>query len=217
MASIVRPAMMIYLIAVLVYFSWKIISEEKDKLVNVLLAASYISGAEVYLRMTKAYFIWETGKYAVIWFCLLGMIYIGFKRNAVPYLIYFLLLLPGILIAYEEIAYDVNFRKSILFNFSGPLCLTVAAVFVFGKTVTFPQMLRILDYMIYPLITTTVYVVLYSPDVREVVTGRWGLSWDWLPSSPLRRSPSPASGRTSPCRRNRAALLWTRVSRVRTG
>ena len=171
MASIVRPAMMIYLIAVLVYFSWKIISEEKDKLVNVLLAASYISGAEVYLRMTKAYFIWETGKYAVIWFCLLGMIYIGFKRNAVPYLIYFLLLLPGILIAYEEIAYDVNFRKSILFNFSGPLCLTVAAVFVFGKTVTFPQMLRILDYMIYPLITTTVYVVLYSPDVREVVTG----------------------------------------------
>ena len=163
--------MIVYLLLVLIYFSWKIISEKNDRLINVLLASSYIAGAEVYLRMTKAYFIWETGKYAVIWFCLLGMIYIGFKRNAVPYMIYFLLLLPGIIVAYEEIAYDVSFRKSIMFNFSGPLCLTVAAVFVYGKTVTFSQMLKIVDYMIYPLIATTVYVVLYSPEVREVVTG----------------------------------------------
>lgn len=170
-ASIARPTMLIYLICVLFYFSWKIISEKENKLVNVLLASSYVTGAEVYLRMTKAYFIWETGKYAIILFCVLGMIYIGFKRNAIPYIMYFLLLLPGILIAYEEIAYDVSFRKSIMFNFSGPLCLMVAAVFVYGKTITFTQMLKILDYMIYPLIATTVYVVLYSPDVREVVTG----------------------------------------------
>src|SRR5699024_561328 len=31
------------------------------------------------------------------------------------------------------------------------------------------QMLKILDYMIYPIITTVVYVVLYSPDVREAI------------------------------------------------
>lgn len=160
-----------YLIMILLYFSWKIISNKKDKLFNVLLAAAYFTGAEVYLRMTKAYIFYETGKYAVIWFCLLGMIYIGFKRNAVPYLIYFLLLLPGILVSYEAIAYDVSFRKTILFNFSGPLCLSVAAIFVYGKTVTFSQMLKLLDYLIYPLIAMTVYVIIYSPDIRETVTG----------------------------------------------
>lgn len=171
MASIFRPAMIIYLIAALVYFSWNIISKKTDKLFHVLIASAYFAGAEVYIRMTKAYFFFETGKYAVIWFSLLGMIYIGFKRNAVPYLLYFVFLLPGILVSYEAIAYDVSFRKTILFNFSGPLCLTVAAIFVYGKTVTFSQMLKILDYIIYPLITTTVYVVLYSPDIRATVTG----------------------------------------------
>ena len=170
-AWIHRPLMLLYLIAAFLYFSWIIISRKQDKLFHVLLAASYFTGAEVYIRMTKAYFFFETGKYAVIWFALLGMIYIGFKRNAIPYMAYLVLLLPGILISYEAIAYDVNFRKTILFNFSGPLCLTVAAVFLYGKTVTFSQMLKILDYMIYPLIATTVYVVLYSPDIREAVTG----------------------------------------------
>ncbi len=163
--------MLIYLIVAFVYFSWKIIANKDQKLLNVLIAGAYFAGAEVYIRMTKAYFFFETGKYAVIWFCLLGMIYIGFKRNAIPYMLYFLFLLPGIIVSYENIAYDANFRKTILFNFSGPLCLTVAAVFVYGKTVKFSEMLKILDYMIYPLIATTVYVVLYSPDVRETVTG----------------------------------------------
>ncbi len=170
-AWIYRPAMMLYMIAAFLYFSWIIISRKQDKLFHVLLAAAYFTGAEVYIRMTKAYFFFETGKYAVIWFVLLGMIYIGFKRNAIPYMVYLILLLPGILVSYEAIAYDVNFRKTILFNFSGPLCLTVASVFLYGKTVTFSQMLKILDYMIYPLIATTVYVVLYSPDIREAVTG----------------------------------------------
>lgn len=170
-ASIYRPAMFGYLIGAFVYFTWRVISRKDNKLLEVLLAAGYFTGAEVYLRMTKAYFFFETGKYAVIWFCLLGMLYIGFKRNAVPYLLYFLLLLPGILVSYENIAYDVNFRKSIMFNFSGPLCLSVAAIFVYGKTVKFDEMLKIMNYIIYPMVAMAVYVTLYSPDIREVITG----------------------------------------------
>lgn len=138
---------------------------------HILYACAYFTGAEVYIRMTKAYFFFETGKYSIIFFCILGMIYLGFKRNAVPYLLYFLFLLPGVLVSYEEIAYDVSFRKTILFNFSGPICLCVASVFLYGKRITFPQMLKVLNYMIYPLIATTVYIVMKSPDVREVITG----------------------------------------------
>lgn len=170
MAIIFRPAMLIYSGLVAVYFSWQIISQ-KNKLFYVLAAAAYFMSAEVFFRMTKAYIFWETGKYAVIWFSLLGMFYLGFKKNAAPYVIYLLLLLPGVVVSLEEMAYDVNFRKAVLFNLSGPLCLSAAAVFVYGRTVTFREMLKILDYIIYPLIATTVYIVIYSPDIRETVTG----------------------------------------------
>ncbi len=162
--------MLLYLIAVVVYFSWQIIVQ-KDKILYVLLACAYMAGGEVFFRMTKAYIFYETGKYAVMWFAMLGMFFIGFKRNAVIYLLYILLLLPGVLVSLDEIAYDLNFRKAVLFNLSGPLSLSVVAMFVYGRTISMVQMLRILDYIVYPLISIVVYVIIYSPDIREVITG----------------------------------------------
>jgi O-antigen ligase len=155
---------------VLVYFSWQIINK-RNKLFHVLVAAAYFMSIEVFFRMTKAYVFWETGKYAVIWFSLLGMFYMGFKRNATPYVIYLLLLFPGIIVSLEEMSYDVDFRKAVFFNLSGPLCLSAAAVFTYGRTISFRKMLKIMDYIIYPMIAMTVYIVLYSPDIREAVTG----------------------------------------------
>lgn len=162
--------MLLFLGLVLIYFSWQII-RKKNKQLYVLLACAYFVGGEVFFRMTKAYIFYETGKYAVMWFCLMGIFYLGFKRNALIYIVYILLLLPGVIVSLDEIAYDVNFRKAVLFNLSGPLCLSVAAVFVYGRTVSFKEMLRLLDYIIYPLISMTVYVVLFSPDVQAVITG----------------------------------------------
>lgn len=121
--------------------------------------------------MTKAYIFYETGKYAIMWFSIMGMFFLGFKKNAFPYILYILLLLPGVLVSLDEIAYNVDFRRAVAFNLSGPLCLSVVAVFVFGRTVSFKELLKILDYIIYPLISMTVYIVLYSPDIREVITG----------------------------------------------
>lgn len=135
----------------------------------VLLACAYVAAAEIFFRMSKAYFFWETGKYAIIFYCLLGMTYLGFKRDSVPYILYFLFLLPAVAVSYNQLTYDVDFRKSVLFNLSGPFSLSVFAVFAFGRRVTMKQMLQIMNYMIYPIITTVVYIVLYSPDVREAI------------------------------------------------
>ena len=135
------------------------------------MAAAYFMSIEVFFRMTKAYVFWETGKYAVIWFSLLGMFYMGFKRNATPYVIYLLLLFPGIIVSLDEMAYDVNFRKAVFFNLSGPLCLSAVAVFTYGRTISFRRMLKIINYIIYPMIAMTVYIIVYSPDIREAVTG----------------------------------------------
>lgn len=157
------------MIVVFAYFCWQIISR-KDKELHVLLACAYFTGAEVFFRMTKAFIFYETGKYAIMWFSIMGIFFLGFKKNAFPYVLYLLLLLPGVLVSYDLIAYDANFRTAVLFNLSGPICLSLASVFIFGRTITLNKLLKILDYIVYPLISMTIYVVLYSPDIRDVIT-----------------------------------------------
>lgn len=161
--------MLIYLLVVMGYFVYQIFVK-KNKLQYVLLAAAYITGAEVFLRMTKAFVFYETGKYAVMFFMFLGMLYLGFKKNAFPYIIYILLLLPAVFISLDVIAFNVNFRNTVLFNLSGPLCLTFAAIFCFGRTIHLQDILKILDYIIYPIISMVVYMILYTPNIQDVVT-----------------------------------------------
>ena len=100
----------------------------------------------------------------------MGIFYLGFKKNAFPYVLYLILLLPGVLVSYDSISYDTNFRTAVLFNLSGPLCLSLVSVYIFGRTITLKQFLKVLDYIVYPLISMTIYIVLYSPDIREVIT-----------------------------------------------
>ncbi len=169
MASVFKPLMMLYFFVVTAYFLYRIVVGS-DKQKEVLHAAAYMAGAEVYFRMTKALIFYESGKYMVILFLLMGMFYQGFKRNAFTYVFYFLLLLPGVYVAYLNLNFDAEFRKMILFNLSGPIALTISAVYCFNRTISFQRMLSVMDTMIYPLIAMTVYIYLYNPDVREVIT-----------------------------------------------
>jgi O-antigen ligase len=65
--------------------------------------------------------------------------------------------------------YELNFRKAILFNISGPLTLAIVSIYTYGKKLTFKSFLNVLDYIIYPLISMTVYIILYRPDLRDVI------------------------------------------------
>lgn len=169
MASFSRSAMFLYMFLVLFYFCWHIVTS-KQKELFVLLACAYFTGAEVFFRMTKAFVFYETGKYSIILFSVLGIFFLGFKKNAFPYVLYLLLLLPGVLVSYDSISYDSNFRTAVLFNLSGPLSLCLSSVFLFGRTISLKELLKVLDYIIYPLISMTIYVVLYSPDIKEIIT-----------------------------------------------
>ena len=165
-----RSLMVGYMFGIFGYFIYKIIFA-KDKAKYVLFATAYITGAEVFLRMTKAFIFYETGKYAVMFFMLLGIFYLGFKKNAVSYIIYILLLLPAVLISLDAIAYDANFRTTVLFNLSGPLCLCIAAIFCYGRNIHIQDFLKILDHIIYPIISIVVYITLYNPNIQDLVTG----------------------------------------------
>lgn len=161
--------MMLYFVGFVIYFIIRIVKANKHRTYAVLTAVAYSSGIEVFLRMTKAYFLYETGKYLVIFFVAMGLFYEGFKKNAYPYVLFLLLLIPGIAVTYIRMNYELDFRKAILFNISGPLTLAIVSIYAYGKKLTFKDFLAVLDYIIYPLIAMTVYIILYRPDLRDVI------------------------------------------------
>lgn len=158
-----------YFYLVIVFFLYRIFSS-KDRKKEVLIAAAYMAGAEVFFRMTKAFVFYESGKYSVMLFLGIGIFYYGFKNKAYPYILYLLLLLPGVLIAFLNIDYEDQFGNMIMFNLSGPICLTVTAVYCFNRRIELKEMLDLINVMIYPLIAMTVYVYLYNPDIRDLIT-----------------------------------------------
>jgi len=163
----------IYLIGILVFFTRVILSSKgSQKTVNVLIACSYIVGAEVFLRMTGGNLLYEASKYSVIAFLFLGML-IGDTsgKNSYPYIIYLLLLLPGILVAYFNLNYNTNFRKAVAFNLSGPICLGIAALYCYNRPIKLKSLQTVLLFGLLPIISTTVYLFLYTPSIKDVVYG----------------------------------------------
>ena len=136
---------------------------------NVLLIAGYIVGSEVMLRMTGGNFFYEFSKYGVIFFMLVGFYYSGFSKNAIPMWIFLLLLIPGILIATETLNLTTDIRKAILFNISGPICLGISGLYCYNRKITFQQLSNILLAIGLPVISTTVYLIFYTPDLKEIL------------------------------------------------
>lgn len=135
----------------------------------VLAGSAYITGAEIFLRMTKGMVFYESGKYMVIIFMLMGMYHQGFKLKAWPYLFYLALLLPGVYVTYLGMNFtDVSFRKTILFNLSGPLSLAFSAIYCFQLQIKLKDFLKVMDYLLYPLIAMTIYVVVYTPESQNL-------------------------------------------------
>jgi hypothetical protein len=138
---------------------------------EVLFVSAYIVGSEVFLRMTGGSILYEFSKYGVMMFLLIGMFYSGFSKNAIPFWIYLLLLLPGVIVATETLNLQSSLRKSLAFNISGPVCLGIASIYNYNRKVTFSQLNNILLTLGLPVVTTAVFLILFTPDLKEVLTG----------------------------------------------
>lgn len=137
---------------------------------EVLFVAAYIVGSEVFLRMTGGNIIYEFSKYGVMIFLALGMYYSGFSKNAIPFWIYLLLLLPGVIVATETLNLQSNLRTTIAFNISGPVCLGIASIYTYNRKILFSQLNNILLTLGLPIISTTVYLILYTPELKTILT-----------------------------------------------
>lgn len=138
---------------------------------EALLVAAYVVGSEVFLRMTGGNPLYEISKYGVLFFLLLGMYFSGFSRGAISYWLFLILLIPGLIIATFALDLGTNIRTRIAFNISGPLCLGIASIYTFRRSISLEQMNRILLYMGLPIVTCMVYLTVYTPIIKDVITG----------------------------------------------
>jgi hypothetical protein len=138
---------------------------------EALIAAAYVVGSEVFLRMTGGNPLYEISKYGVMVFIVIGMYYSGFSRGAIPYWVFLLLLVPGVVLSTTALNFDTNIRKAIAFNISGPVCLGLASLYTFRRKIGLEQMNIILLSMGLPIISCMVYLTLFTPNIQEVITG----------------------------------------------
>ncbi|GAA3779797.1 O-antigen ligase family protein [Flavobacterium ginsengiterrae] len=148
-----------------------LISKNKNKNNEVLLVSAYLVGVEVFLRMTGGNLNNEYVKYNIIFFMLCGIVYSSFSINAIIYLFFIILLIPSVLITFNEAGANLDIRKILLFNLSGPICLGISALYTFKRKILLNDLQNILITMGLPILTTTVYLFLYTPSIKDVVTG----------------------------------------------
>lgn len=153
------------------FFLILFIIKKQNKNHEALIAAAYVVGSEVFLRMTHGNPLYEISKYGVIIFLLIGMYFSGFSKGAAPYWIFLLLLVPSVILSTFVLDFGTDIRKTIAFNISGPVCLGIASIYTFRRKISFEQMNNILLSMGLPIITCAVYLIFYTEDIREVITG----------------------------------------------
>ena len=162
----------VYFYSIIIYFGYRVFNAQKsNKSFEIIKACTYILAAEVILRITNSGFFYESSKYLVIVFCLIGLFFKGFNLKATPYMLYILLLVPGVYVSLYLLDISGNIRKAIAFNLSGPVCLGLSALFCYGVPITKKQLETIINFAIYPLVSTLTFIVLFNPNVSEVVTG----------------------------------------------
>jgi len=132
--------------------------------------AAYWVGLEVMLRMTNGNVVWEAGKYGAILFLSIGLLSENIGRSwPKRYFTYFFLLLPSLLVVdYPNFGLA---REEISFNLSGPLLLTISAVYFYARKVKGKELVAIFHSVSLPLISLLLYLFIVTPSLDDIEFG----------------------------------------------
>jgi len=120
---------------------------------RVACLAAYITGAETLWRMTRAEIPWEFSKYAITGVLILGLLRAGRLKAPAPPLLYFMLLLPSVILPMANVN-ETELRNELSFNLSGPLALAASVWFFSHVKLTPAQLPRVFLAAICPVIST---------------------------------------------------------------
>ena len=149
---------------------WYIINSRNQNN-EVLYATAYIVGSEIVLRMTDGNPVYEFSKFGVMIFILIGIYYQGISKNAVPYWLFLLLLIPSVLLTSVQLNYAISLRKEISFNISGPVCLGICALYTYNRKITLEQVNNIILCIGLPIVSCVFYLTIFTPNIKDVITG----------------------------------------------
>ena len=152
-----------------IFLAMLFIIASKNKVFAVLVASAYIATSDVFFRMTGGLFFYELHKYLLIIFVLMGFLFDGIKVKGYIYLLYIGLLLLTITFTTYNLTDEV--RRMIAFNLAGPVSLGFVGFYFYKKKVSMQQLSKVLFYALLPIISLVVYLFLYAPSIRDVVTG----------------------------------------------
>lgn len=145
-----------------------VLISSKNKNEEALLFSSYIMAVEVFLRMCKGFIVYETGKYTVVLFLMLGM-FLGKVKNKIsmPFIIYLFLLLLGIV--FTKVPEGESIRRAVVFNLSGPVSLGICAIYFYKRRITKQQLFDALFFCVLPLFSMVTFMYFRTPDLKEIV------------------------------------------------
>jgi len=157
-----------YLLSTFIFIiSFLLIILTQNRNNQVLYWSFYLISFEVLFRMTKALFFYESVKYWVIFLLFIGWVIEKRKKNIHPFFLFYLIILFFSII-YTQIPYDANFRKSVLFNLSGPLVLAFSFLYNFNRIISYKQILQFLHIAGLPIISMLVFLYLKTPNLSEI-------------------------------------------------
>ncbi|PBJ13828.1 O-antigen ligase [Flavobacterium sp. ACN6] len=160
----------LYTVIIFIFGIYYII-KTKNRNNEALILSAYVVSMEVLLRMTDGMILNEFGKYSISIYFFLGMIYSGFSKNAFVYWFFLLLLIPSVVLSTFSLNFDTNIRKAIAFNISGPVCLGICSIYCYQRKISFHRLKEIIISFSLPLVSMLVYLFLYTPSVKDVITG----------------------------------------------
>ena len=116
----------LHAIATLIFGIPWVLTSPRKKDERTMYLCAYITGAEVLWRMTKSMVFWEYGKYVVVLIFILTAH--RYLFSSLVAWVYFLLLIPSLLITFQLVPDFESFRQRVSFNLSGPLALMICYV-----------------------------------------------------------------------------------------
>lgn len=153
----------------IVLLSVLLIIASKNRVHAVFIACAYIATSDVFFRMTDGLFFYELHKYLLIVFVFLGIMLDHVRLKGFVYLLYIGLLLLSIVFTSYNLTDEV--RRMIAFNLAGPVSLGFIAFYFYKKKMSMQELSKVLFYALLPIISLVVYLFLYTPSIKEVVTG----------------------------------------------
>lgn len=147
-------------LSVIVFGSYLII-KNRNRNEEVSKWSAYFTSLEMIMRTTHGNILYESGKYGVILFMILGILLSSTQKRYNIWWIFIMLLLPGLLIT--------NHFESARFALSGPIALAISAVYFAGRYVCWEDYKKIIKCLIMPVIGLCVVLTLKTPDFSKIV------------------------------------------------